>query len=164
VFAPVICTVVADVVAPAGTVTLDGDTDTLLLSVEANWIVTPPAGAALESETDRFAVWLSARVAGPVMTNEPGGTTVTVTVASGTPGALTCRTVEPAATLVSRTPVLVDVADRNTSPGNDRIPGLLDVMVKSSPPAGAGPESNRLSVAVAAVPRMLTGEGESVRL
>ena len=122
-------------------VTEVGDTLTLVPSLLVRSTVTPFPVAGEDSATVRVPVVLNPILAGPDMLTEPGGTTVTLAVASGMFGPLAWIRAVPTDTLVKRTVMLVELGLMDT-PGNTVATlGLLDVRVRSMPPAGAGADS-----------------------
>ena len=88
-FTPANCGCVTGVIDPAGMVTVDGDTLTLVGSLLVRSTLSPLPVAGVDKVTVRVPVWLNPIVAGPDRLTDPGGATVTVAVASGTFGPLT---------------------------------------------------------------------------
>jgi len=155
---------VTGVIDPAGTRTVDGDTLTLVGSLLVRSTLSPFPVAGVDRVTVRVPVWLNPMVAGADRLTDPGGATVTVAVASGMLGALTWITVVPTPTLITRAPMPVELALMVTLGGTVATLGLLDVRVKSMPPAGAGPDSVKIKVARFPFPRIVRVAGVIVRV
>ena len=120
------------------TVAFDGS---LLLNV----MNTPPAGAAVPNVTGNGPDWPGGTVifAGRMI---PDSAEDTVTLAVVTPkfGVLAVIVAEPAPTPVTGTLTLVPNAPNVTTAGTVATPGLVEVKLAVSPPAGAGPDRFRV--------------------
>jgi hypothetical protein len=142
-FTPVNCGCAAGCVSPCGIVTEAGVTVTLLVSLLARFTVVPPAGAGLDKVTVSVPVWLSTIVAGPERLIVPGGSTVTVAVTSWVTGEVRRMTVVPGATAVTGKLSELHPAFMTIVGATVATDGLVEVAVKSMPPAGAGAERFR---------------------
>jgi hypothetical protein len=141
-FTPVTCGCDDGAVAPPAMNTLVGLTrtvvDLLLVSVR----VTPPDGAGVPSLTGKATVWPRGVVTtGSVM--DPGAITVTFTVLSVMPGALTRNTVDPAPAPVTGTMTLVPPEGIVALDGTTAMAGLSD-RVANVNAAGAGADSTNV--------------------
>jgi hypothetical protein len=151
-------------VAPAGISTVLGDTLTFVMSLLVSSMLTPFPVAGVVRETVSVPVVLTTIVAGPDMTTDPGGATVTVAVAAGMPAAVAVIVVDPVDTLVTRTPTLEEVALMDTLGLTVAIPGLLDARAMSTPPAGAGPDSINVRIPSVPFPVMIKLDGVMERV
>src|SRR5262245_30852871 len=114
--------------------TLVGEIVSLFVSLLVRWIVTPPAGAGEVTPTTRVAVSLRPRLADPLRVTRPGGSTLTVAVASGIFGAFARIMVVPGATAVTRAPQLELPSGKKMLGMIAAIPTSSDFRVKVMPP------------------------------
>lgn len=151
-------------VEPAGMDTLAGDTFNRVVSLLERSTLTPLPVAGEESVIVRVPVCPNPTLLGADMPIDPGATTVTVAVVSGMFGPLAWIVVVPSATLITRAPILVEFALSGTVDGTVATLGLLDVKVRSTPPAGAGPDNVRNRVPLFPIPMIVRFAGVMDRL
>src|SRR5712692_60496 len=153
----------ADWVWPAAKDRVAGEIVALLVLLLDRDTVTPPGGAGVERVTGKATVpatsWTLV-VAGTLIV--PGFTTFTVAVASGMFGELALRTVEPAATPVTGTPMELLPAGKKAVEFTVATPGLVEVRLTRMPPGGAALESDSVMFCVV-VPVMVRVAGDHVR-
>lgn len=154
---------VAGMFAPPGIVTIAGEIATFDVSLLFNVTVTPPAGAAGPMVTAKGADCPNGtlRPEGRPIVPEP--ITVTVAVVSPKAGSeLAWITAEPGLAPVTGTEALELKGATNTVAGTVATPGLLELRLKVTPPAGAGEERVSERFCVPPVPVMTRFDGERV--
>lgn len=147
-FPPVTCGVVCDCVCPAGIKTVAGEMLTLEGSLLDKVTVTPPAGAGADNVTTKGADCPEVNVTFEGKLIPPAACTLMLAVASARFGPLARITVEPGATPVTGTLTLVLFCAIVTFAGTVAAPGLSELRLTVTPPAGASPESVRVKFCV----------------
>jgi len=143
----------AVLVAPAGMVIVEGNTDAIKGLVLANVRYTVPVGA-VPSDTGKLTVLpgVTVTLEGNRMPPLDGCVTVTLAVALARLVALAVMVTDPAVTPVTGTVTLVALAPMLTVAGVEATAALLELRLTDSPPAGAGADRFRVRFWVSAPP------------